>query len=76
MGRASVWGTVLTIAVYLLGSIAVMPPICIKAFRETDLEAIYLQLLNACTFLLSGCITLTPGVRQTVNTWLLSIGER
>jgi hypothetical protein len=51
--------------------------LCIKAFRDTDLEKLPVNVSMACACsLLVGVIALIPGFRQTINTCWLSIGER
>jgi hypothetical protein len=54
-----------------------VPLLCIKAFRDTDLEKLSVNVSMACACsLLVGVIALIPGFRQTINTCWLSIGER
>ena len=53
-----------------------VPLLCVKAFRDTDLDSLSATLLGDCAILLVGVIALIPNLRQTMNTCWLSIGER
>ena len=60
----------------LAGLVRNIPLLCVKAWRDTDLDYLSIAVFVDCVFSLAGLIALIPGLRQTMNTCWLSIGER
>ena len=53
-----------------------IPLLCIKSLRDKYFVGLSGNVLTSGVCMILGAIALIPGLRQTVNTFWLSIGER